>query len=87
MLLPQLPLLLPTSVAQIIDLLELILHPKGGFFCKTFWLGSVPMTSCGCINIDVSNPDSLVVTTADNNKSNNSNDNNTQHRNALTSIY
>lgn len=71
---------LPATVEEIVELLELIPHPEGGFFRETYRSGATPMASRGQTDFDVK-PEHLVTTTG---RESNRDD---RRRNALTSIY
>ena len=74
---------LPSTAAELVELLNLIPHPEGGFFVETFRSGSIAMSSKGQTNFDVARPRDLVATT-DRTHCRPDHD---ARRNCLTSIY
>lgn len=74
---------LPEKAVDLVERLGLIPHPEGGFFLETFRSGSIPMSSQGQTNYNVSERKDLVTTTG---RERARPDGNCQ-RNALTSIY
>lgn len=73
---------LPRKVAQLINVLGLILHPEGGFFIETYRSGSVPMTTHGQTDFKASPPN--LVTMPDRKDRRPDKD---PRRNCLTSIF
>jgi predicted cupin superfamily sugar epimerase len=71
---------LPSTIEDVVELLELIPHPEGGFFRETYRSGAVPMASRGQTDFDV-DPQHLVATSGREGLREDS------RRNALTSIY
>jgi predicted cupin superfamily sugar epimerase len=71
---------LPTTIEDVVEFLELIPHPEGGFFREIYRSGAIPMTSRGQTDFTV--PDHhLVRTTGRENRRDD------DRRNALTAIY
>jgi predicted cupin superfamily sugar epimerase len=75
---------LPAKVNELINALDLIPHPEGGFFVETFRSGSTPMSTMGQTGLDCENSDANLVVA--NGRGENRPDGD-DRRNALTSIY
>jgi predicted cupin superfamily sugar epimerase len=74
--------LLPKKSGDLVQVMNLIPHPEGGFFLESFRSGSVPMTSRGQTNFDVETPTDLVETGRTTQRPDGDG-----RRNPLTSIY
>ncbi|GKZ01313.1 hypothetical protein MPSEU_001082300 [Mayamaea pseudoterrestris] len=74
---------LPSSAAELVELLHLLPHPEGGFFLETFRSGSLPMSSKGQTNFNVDQKHDLVTT----NGRSHCRPDGENRRNCLTSIY